>query len=400
MFIAGIDIAKRNHEVTLIDESGKILGNLSFANSVSGAEKLLAFIARHNSEEDTVVFGMEATGHYWLSLYSFLVEREYAAYVINPIQSDSLRNLFIRKTKNDLRDSFIIAEIIRFGRFTETQLADENTVALRQLCRYRASLVDQTSELKVKAITVLDQIFPEYETLFSDIFGITSRAMLAKYTTPEEILAVSVDQLSEFLSKSSRGRFKTDKAVQIQTAARNTFGIKLAMGAFSFQLRQIIEQIKFIEAHIKEVEEMILESFKTIDSHLPTIPGIGVTIAATIESEIGDITRFSSPEKLVAFAGIDPSTKQSGEFSGTRNRMSKRGSPHLRRAIWTAASGAIHHDPVLKEYYDKKRAEGKSHGTAVGAVARKLTYIIYVIMRDKKDYIPMPPLSLKPLDSL
>lgn len=137
MIIVGIDIAKRNHEATVIDESGKTLGRLSFANSNSGGEKLLSFIEQNNSDNDMVVFGMEATGHYWLSLYSFLIERDFTVYVINPIQSDGLRNLYIRKSKNDLKDSFIIAEIIRFGRFTDTQLADENTLALKQLCRYR-----------------------------------------------------------------------------------------------------------------------------------------------------------------------------------------------------------------------------------------------------------------------
>lgn len=389
MLIAGIDIAKRNHEATLINDSGNVLGRISFTNSTAGGEKFLAFINQKNIQDEPIVFGMEATGHYWLSLYSYLVEFGFTVYVINPIQSDSLRNLYIRKTKNDLKDSFIIAELIRFGRFTETQLADENTLSLRQLCRYRTFLVDQTSQLKLKAIAILDQVFPEYETLFSNIFGISSKALLMEYTTPDDILSISTEQLSDFLTRSSRGRFKMDKAYQIQEAARNSFGIKIAVDAFSFQLRQIIEQIKFIETQIKELEENIKCIFETFDSHLISIPGIGPTIAASIESEIGDISRFSGPEKLVAFAGIDPSVKQSGEFTGSQNHMSKRGSPHLRRAIWAAAITTIQFDPVLKIYYEKKRTEGKAHKTAVGAVARKLTYIIFAVMRDKKDYVPM-----------
>lgn len=389
MIIVGIDIAKRNHEATVIDESGKTLGRLSFANSNSGAEKLLSFIEQNNSDNDMVVFGMEATGHYWLSLYSFLIERDFTVYVINPIQSDGLRNLYIRKSKNDLKDSFIIAEIIRFGRFTDTQLADENTLALKQLCRYRSYLVDQVAELKLKSIAILDQIFPEYEKLFSDIFGTSSKSLLLEYTTPEELLTISTEHLAQFLAKCSRGRFNLEKAQQIQDAAKNTFGIKIACEAFSFQLKQIIEQIQFLENHIKELENQIDVYFKPLDSHLTSIPGIGVVIAATIESEIGDINRFSSPEKLVAFAGLDPTVKQSGEFNGTRNRMSKRGSPYLRRAIWQAAICSLQYNQVLKEFYNKKRLEGKAHGTAVGAVARKLTYVIFAIMRDKTDYIAM-----------
>ena len=387
--IIGIDIAKRNHEATAIDDAGQILGRITFANSNAGAAKLLDFIARLKSEDEKVVFGMEATGHYWLAIYSYLVERDFDVCVINPIQSDSLRNLFIRKTKNDQRDSFIIAEIIRFGRYTETQLSDENTLALRQLCRYRTSLVDQTTELKLQAIAVLDQIFPEYETLFANIFGVSSKALLMEYTTPDDMLSVSAEKLAEVIDKTSRGRFKLEKAKEIQEKARNSFGITIAIDAFAFQLRQLIEQIKFIEEHIKEIEDHIKTYFDTLDSCLPTIPGIGMITAAIIESEIGDINRFAGPEKLVAFVGIDPSVKQSGDFIGSQNRMSKRGSPHLRRAIWQAAVRAVQVDPVLKAFFEKKRSEGKAYGTAIGAVARKLTYIIFVIMRDKKTYVPM-----------
>lgn len=389
MLIIGIDIAKHHHEATIIDDSGTILGkSFSFPNSVSGAELLLSSIAKNNPNNLEVVFGLEATGHYWLSLYSYLTERDFIVHVINPIQSDSLRNLYIRKTKNDSRDSFIIAEVIRFGRFTATQLANEVQLALKQLCRYRAYLVDHVGELKVKAVTILDQTFPEYDKLFADTFGKSSKALLHEYPTPEDLLAISTEDLSSFLSKHSRGALGIEKAKLIHTAAKNSFGIKYAQDAFTFQLKQILEEIQFVENHISETEKQIAVHFESLDSHLSSIPGIGPVLAASIESEIGDISRFDDPKKLVAFIGIDPSVQQSGQFNSSHNRMSKRGSPYLRRSIWMAASCAIFHDPILKAYYNKKRNEGKHHMTAVGAVARKLAYIIYAIMRDKKDYVP------------
>lgn len=388
MLIVGIDVAKNNHEAVVINQEGKIPGqSIRFTNTSDGGEKLLKHVAVNNTENDAVVFGMEATGHYWLSLYCFLIEKGFTVHVINPIQSDSLRNLYIRKTKNDSKDSFIIAEVIRFNRFSSTQLADETTVAMKQLCRYRGYLVDQVSELKVKAITILDQIFPEYESLFADTFGVSSKELLLNYSSPEEILTVSTDDLAEFLRKTSHGTLHRAKAEELLDAAKNTFGIKIATDAFSFQLRQIIEQIKFIEDHIQEVEEKISLYFEQCDSHLTSIPGIGSVLAASIESEIGDISRFDSPAKLVAFVGIDPTVRQSGEFNATHNRMSKRGSPYLRRSIWMAAVNAARYDPVLKAYYQKKRSEGKHHLTAIGAVARKLTYVIFAIMRNKRDYV-------------
>lgn len=389
MFIVGIDVGKNNHEATMIDLKGNIFGkSISFTNSHVGTNKLLQFIKTNNPEEKEVVFGLEATGHYWLSLYSCLINLGFTVHVINPIQSDAFRNLYIRNTKNDSKDSFIIAEIIRFGRFSVTQLASEDILSLRQLTRYRMYIVDQIADLKRKVITVLDQIFPEYSKLFSDVFGQASKELLLNYTSPEEIAALDTDKLIEILSTKSRGMLGAEKAKEIQNAATNSFGIKIAVDAFSFQVKQMIEQIKFTESQLKDLEQNISEYFRSFNSQITTIPGIGPVLGAIILSEIGDIKRFPDSSKLVAFVGIDPSVKQSGAFIGTKNKMSKRGSPYLRRAIWLAATVAAFNDPVLSQYYQKKMLEGKHHLTAVGAVARKLTSIIYAVLRDDKAYQP------------
>lgn len=389
MFIVGIDIGKNNHEATIIDETGVIIGkSIRFTNSHSGANKLIDHIIK-NIGDSNVTFGLEATGHYWLPLYSFLLEKGYTVNVINPIQSDSFRNLYIRQTKNDTKDSFIIAEIIRFGRFTTTQLADDKLLSLRQLCRYRLSLVDSVSELKCRIITVLDQVFPEYEKLFSDTWGISSKKLLEKYQTPEDILSIDTYELANFLKEHSRGQLGFAKAEKIKAAAENSFGIKVAQSAFKFQLKQLIDQILFIEQQIKALDEQIEFYYNQFNCHLTSIPGIGPVTVAIILREIGDIKRFKSPASLVAYAGIDPTVKQSGEFLSNRNKMSKRGSPYLRRALFLAASTCTLHESPLNDYYNKKRSEGKHHLTAVGAVAHKLTHIVFAIMRDNKDYVPM-----------
>ncbi|AGX44615.1 IS110 family transposase [Clostridium saccharobutylicum] len=389
MYIVGIDIGKNNHEATIIDNTGTIIGkSLKFTNSHSGANKLITYISK-NIGSSEVIFGLEATGHYWLSLYSFLLEKGYSINVINPIQSDSFRNLYIRQTKNDTVDSFIIAEVIRFGRFTTTQLANDKLLSLRQLCRYRLSLVDSVSELKCRIITVLDQVFPEYEKLFSDTWGISSKKLLEKYQTPEDILEIDTSELADFLKEHSRGQLGYVKAEKIKDAAQNTFGIKIAQNAFKFQLKQLIDQVLFIENQIKSLDKEIEFYYNQFDCHLTSIPGIGAVTAAIILSEIGDVTRFKNASSLVAYAGIDPTVKQSGQFLSNNNKMSKRGSPYLRRALFLAASTCTLHESPLNDYYNKKRSEGKHHLTAVGAVAHKLTHIVFAIMRDNKDYEPM-----------
>ena len=390
MFFVGIDVGKRHHEACIIDSIGQIIGKtLRFTNTQSGGQKLHEWLRKVDKDLASTCIAMEATGHYWLALHSFLRKNGLTVRVINPIQSDSFRNLYIRQTKNDTKDAFIIAEVLRFGRYTTTELATEDIIALRQLCRFRFSMVDTIADLKRKVISVMDMLFPEYEKLFSDLFGATSSELLMEFTTPEEILAVDTDELAAFIAKHSRNRLGWNKAEQLQTAAKSSFGIDFALDAYRFQLRILLQQIRFSEEQLALLEKEIADRLEKLNKHLITIPGIGPILAASIIGEIGDISRFTTGAKLVAFAGIDPTVCQSGEFTGTRNHISKRGSPYLRRAIWLAANVAKIHNPILKDFYSRKLAQGKHSLSATGAVARKLTYIIHAVLRDQKPYEPL-----------
>ena len=388
MYIVGIDIGKNHHEASIIDENGTLIGRpLRFSNSHKGADRLMEYIMKH-TENKSFLFGMEATGHYWYSIYSFLKSQDFTVYVINPIQSDSLRKLYIRQTKNDSKDSFLIAEVIRFGQFTTTSLADENLLAMRQLCRYRDSVVSSRTEIKLRISTIMEQIFPEYEKQFSSIWGSTSMGILETYATPDKIANAPIDELFSLIKDKSHNKLTMEKAISIRDAAADTFGIKIAQDAFAFQLHQLFERLNFLNAQIEQLDAEIIKYYESFGCFLHTIPGVGIITAATILGEIGDITRFKTSSALVAYAGIDPSVKQSGEFNSTHNHMSKRGSPYLRHAIFLAACTCAFHDSPMNEYYKKKRAQGKHHLTAVGAVSRKLTTIIYAILRDGKPYEP------------
>lgn len=396
MFYCGIDIAKYKHEATVIDEAGTALpDSISFANSKEGCEKLLALFERLGVSNDGLLIGMEATGHYWLSVYGYLLEQGFEIKVINPIQSEAFRKMYIRQTKNDRKDSFIIAQIMRFGQFSTTSLSEETIVALRQLSRYRLALVDTCGDCKRRVIALLDQVFPEYDALFSDTFGVTSKEVLSQYPTPEDLLTVSTRKLSNLLEKTSHGRLGKEKAEQLKAAAANSFGVSFARDAFAFQIRQLVEQMEFLERQVTELEAQISSLLKQTGSYIITIPGIGDTLGAIILSEIGDIHRFNAPNKLVAFAGLDVRVTQSGEFTGTRQKISKRGSPYLRRAIWLAASRAAFCDPILSEYYQSLRARGKHHLTAIGAVSRKLCNIIFAILSEDRPYEAIPPKEIR-----
>jgi transposase len=392
VFIVGIDISKRNHEATIIDSKGVVIAkSFRFANSFTGFNHLLETVKRTTGND--VMFGMEATGHYWLALYTHLRKKGFAVHVINAIQSDALRGMYIRQQKNDSRDSFIIADVIRFGRFCETTLSSPDLYALRELCRHRFFIVDSVSDIKRKVIALLDQVFPEYENLFTDTFGKASLELLSEYTTPEEILNVDTDKLVELINAASHGKFGLKKVSEIQDAARNSFGILLASDTIALLIRQYIEQIRFVEKQINALDEEIARLLSAFDTQLTTITGIGPTLAAVILSEIGDVKRFSSAAKLAAFAGVYPTMKQSGDFNGSRSRMSKRGSPYLRRALWLASTVASFKDPAISAFYQRKRSEGKAHMTALGHVARKMINIIFAVLRDNSAYSPAIPLD-------
>ena len=388
MYIVGIDIGKNHHEASIVSPEGKQIGrSLRFATTHKGADSLMSFIFK-NIGNSPCVFGMEATGHYWYPIYSFLKAKGYTIYVINPIQSDSLRKMYIRQTKNDSIDSFLIAEVIRFGQLGTTSMADENILAMRQICRIRDSVISSRTEIKLRIGTIMEQIFPEYEKQFSSLWVSTSMGILEKYLTPENIENAPIDELFEIIKDKSHNRLTRAKAISIKEAAADTFGIKIAQDAFSFQLKQLIDRMNFLDKQIEALDCQILEYYEKFDCYLHTIPGIGMIAAATILAEIGDINRFKSSSALVAFAGIDPTVRQSGEFSNTHNHMSKRGSPYLRHAIFLAATTCSFHNSPLNAYYKKKREQGKHHLTATGAVARKLTTVIYAVLRDGKPYEP------------
>lgn len=396
MIFAGIDVAKHRHELCLVDDTGSTVLQMYIYNTQKGFEKLLLALDNFNLSHEDIQFCMEATGHYWLALYCHLTNLNYKVSVINPIQSDALRNLYVRKAKTDQKDAFLLADLLRFGRAPASQLASETVLKLQTLSRIRMDFVHQIGSLKNRVIGILDRIFPEYSKCFSDVFIRTSKELLKKYTEPEEIAQLDISELTDFLKVHSRGRIGAERAELIQSLAKGTFGINLALDAFTLQLRLMVEQIEFIEEQIAVIEEAINQVMEEMrpDPDTPyrhvleTIPGIGPVLAAAIIGEVGDISRFPNAKALVAYAGLDATVRASGQFEGTRNRISKRGSPVLRNSLWLAAISARRFNPELKAFYELKCSQGKHSSVATGAVARRLVHLIYSIWKENRPFDP------------
>lgn len=385
MFYLGIDIGKNTHVASLVDDKKKVIFKaFSFSNSIDGAESLILKLEAFKNELEVA---MEATGHYWLSLYSYLVEKNFTVRVINPIQTDGWRQgIEIRKRKTDIIDSLLIADLLRYGDFVETSLSNEDYLSLRNLSRFRSYLISSIGDLKRKTIALLDQVFPEYASSFSNIFGKTSKEILSNFSTPSDFEDINSDDLNTFLESVTRKNYASKKIDELSKKASSSFGINFCLDSFSLQIKMLIEQISFIQNQVSDVENEIEVLLEKLNSPITTIPGIGSVNAATILGEIGDIKRFSNPSKLVAYAGLDASVSQSGEYESTYNHMSKRGSPYLRRALFQSALRAEFCDPVFSDYYQKKISEGKHHLVATNAVARKLCHTIFAVLTKNEPY--------------
>lgn len=385
MFYLGIDIGKNTHVASLVDDKKKVIFKaFSFSNSIYGAESLILKLEAFKNELEV---GMEATGHYWLSLYSYLAQKNFTVRVINPIQTDGWRQgIEIRKRKTDVIDSILIADLLRYGDFVETSLSNEDYLSLRNLSRFRSYLISSIGDLKRKTIALLDQVFPEYASSFSNIFGKTSKEILSNFSTPSDFEDINSDDLNTFLESVSKKNYASKKIDELSKKASSSFGINFCLDSFSLQIKMLIEQISFIQNQVSNVENEIEVLLEKLNSPITTIPGIGSVNAATILGEIGDIKRFSNPSKLVAYAGLDASISQSGEYESTYNHMSKRGSPYLRRALFQSALRAEFCDPVFSDYYQKKISEGKHHLVATNAVARKLCHTIFAVLTKDEPY--------------
>jgi len=384
MIYVGIDIAKLNHYASVMNSDGEVLVEpFMFTNDFSGFQKLLDCISIFPKDE--LYIGMESTAHYAENLTSFLFTRDFNVCIINPIQTSSLRKSNIRKTKTDSVDTYLIIKALTLNHFRLYSQRDFDSLQLKNLCRFRQKLIKARTKVKIQLVTYVDLLFPELQYFFkSGIHGKACYALLKEEPNPDKIARMHLTRLSNLLNKTSKGHFGKQHAIALKELAAQSVGIK--NDTLSLQILQSINQIELYNSQIKEVEESINDIMDNLDSVIKTIPGIGNLNGAMIIGEIGDIKRFEKPCQLLAYAGLDPSVYQSGNFTASRTRMSKRGSKILRYALINAAWQATLTNKTFKDYYDLKISQGRRHYNALGHVAHKLVRVIHKMMTDNLEF--------------
>lgn len=386
MLYIGIDVAKDKHDCYAFSSDGEILiENLTFSNSNEGFESFFKSILNFSNDLNNIKVGLEATGHYSNNILNFLILKGFNTYVINPLHTNLYRKgQSLRKTKTDKSDARFIATMLMTENLKPYLPLSYHISELKSLTRHRFRLVQERSKFKVSLSRLLTIIFPE----LADFVWSTSQKsvlnMLLELPTPSAISNCNLTRLTNILTKYSKGKYGKDKAIQLRKLARSSIGTN--SDALGFELQQIIRTIIFLQEQLDSLDKKLKELVVSLNSPILSIPGISYVSAAFILAEIGDINNFDSPAKLLAFAGLEPSTYQSGRFTATHATMVKRGSKYLRWALLNSTRLVCMRDKTFNDFKNKKLAEGKHYFVALSHVSKKLVRVIYYLLKTNQTY--------------
>lgn len=378
MIFIGIDVAKDKHDCFITNSDGEVLFEpFTITNTLMGFETLYQSIQSVSENLSNVKVGLEATGHYSYNLLGYLIDKGVPTYIINPLHSNLYRkSLSLRQTKTDKVDARVIASML----MSDVNLKSYSNISyhneeLKSLTRYRFKIVADRSKLKTSMKRLVTILFPELERLVPTLHLASVYALLSEFPSASAIASSHLTHLTHLLQVSSKGHYSRDYAIMVREAARNSIGSN--MPAKSLELNHTIRRIQELTSEINEIEDTIKTRMDEINSPILSIPGISYRMGAMILAEIGDFSRFSSPDKILAYAGLSPSTYQSGKLESSYSHMEKRGSRYLRYALFNATIYVCHWDPTFSAYLAKKRTEGKHYYVAISHATKKLVRVIY-----------------------
>jgi len=387
MIFVGIDVAKDKHDCFIVNSEGEVLADVfTVSNSKEGFDTLFQTINTCTGIDGKIKVGLEATGHYSYNILGFLLDNSLPTYVINPLHTNLYRkSLSLRKTKTDRVDARTIATMLMSDASLKpyTNIAYHNS-ELKSLTRYRFDKVKERAKLKTSIARLINILFPEMEKLFPTLHTASAYALLSELPSAKNISEVHLTHLTKLLYTASKGRYTREKTMQIREAARSSIGTY--MPAKALELKHTINLIREFDKEIDEIEAAIKSIMDKINSPITSIPGIGLSMAAMIVAEIGDFNNFDSPDKILAFAGLSPSTYQSGQLNNCYAHMEKRGSRYLRYALFNATKFVCNWNPLFAHYLAKKRSEGKHYNVAISHAAKKLVRLIFAMQKSGQLY--------------
>lgn len=376
MYFIGIDVSKYKHDCFIVSDTGEVIFDVfTFQNTNQGFSEFLQRLNILDSSQEKRI-GFESTSHYSMNLKLFLEKHSFSFMEIQPaLISQHKKTRSLRITKSDQIDARAITSWLMIAEYKPYPTSFYHIFSLKSLTRLRFSYIKQRTMHLIKMTDILDLIFPEFKPFFKDKFSKTALHILEKYGSPSRIASMRTTSYDE-LRRISRGKFSMQKFLELRELAKNTVGV--TNDILEIELASVIRIFHQVDEEIRHIENQIETLTLELNRPILTIKGIGVQSAAVIISEYGDISAFSSPSKMLSYAGLEPGYFQSGTYEHN-GHMVKRGSSHLRCAILNCCLPLIQFNMVFAQYYAKKRAEGKPHMVALTHVAKKLIRVIYAL---------------------
>ena len=384
MYYVGIDISKYKHACFIATETGEVIkDSFSFTNDYQGFNSFLSILKSLDSSQE-IRIGLEATGHYGTNLKIFLFDNNYSFMEFNPVFSERFRQVTtLRKTKTDKLDASMISKMLLTYEYKPYSTKSYHILSLKSLTRLRFSMVEERTKYKVRLKNVMDLIFPEYFKFFTSPYGPVSMFFLTNYKNPNNLANTNIEKIATDVYSISKGHFSYAKLIKLYECAKHSIG--KSNDILDFELDSILAMINFYNEQIKSIEQKIESIMNQYTFYTNSIKGIGLISAASIVSEYGDFSLFSTPAKMLSFAGLEPAIYQSGTAI-TYGKMVKHGSPHLRYVLMNCAEMLLIHNPIFYNYYHKKRSEGKAHRVALTHVAKKLVRLIHTLETKQIQY--------------
>lgn len=390
MKLVGIDIGKKNHFFCVMDkETGEIVVHpVSFSNDKEGFDFLIQKLKPYS--RDSILIGMEDTGHYHFALLKFLLDSQFTVALINPKTTDLNRKLQGGITKNDKLDTLTICDVLDTPeRKKQYRISKVNSFALyeqKQLTRHHHNLKEELNIYKNRLQKCIDIVFPEFNGLFKSKYGNVYMNVLKTFGNAEAISHADIRTIRKCFDIKSRGNRIPLTAEHLKQCARSSVGIPSS--ADTIQIKHLVSQIELINDQLAEIDKKIEEFSFQNNSPILSIPGISHFSGTSILAELGDISNYSNPSQMIKFAGVAPSHYESSQFTAQHTAITKKGSKYLRKTLYQIILPVINNNPVFNDYYQLKISQGKSHRCAQGHCVRKLLRIIYHLLSTNQKFDP------------
>jgi transposase len=385
----GVDVGKTSHQVAVYEPgTDRVVGQLRFAVSRAGFERFRAFLARIAPDPAAVVVGVEASGHYHLTVADFLAEAGYAAVLVNPYRATQFRRSQGTRAKTDRLDARALARFVAGGAGSSLPAADERLAGLRELTRFRAELVrDRTTALN-RLHGALDVAFPEFPRLVHTIHCPTALALLRAYPTAPALAAADPDAVRRLVCQVSRGSLGDNWVAALLAAARTSVAARRRAPALAAKVGALVRQVTALDAEIAELEATIAREFAALGLRPADFPAGGPVALATLLAEAGDVHRSPSVKRFLAHFGWCPADTQSGAYRDSHPRLTRAGNRYVRRLIWMLAVHSVSRPGPYQDYFRRRTAAGKNKMDSLVAVGRKLLATTYAILKSGRPYDP------------